>query len=104
MQSQRIPRADGAPPTFAAPAASETIQMGSILIVKNASAGAVTVTLATPGSLPTGADYPDKAYSVAAGAEVWIPTIEAYRDHAAGGAVATFSATTSVTAAAIITD
>lgn len=95
-----VPVLAGTPPTFSAPAASETAQVGSTLIVKNASAAAVTVTMVTPGNLTTGDDYPDKAYSIPAGAERWIPVLSEYRN-TAGVAAVTFSATASVTAASI---
>lgn len=90
----------GTPPTFSAIAASETVQVGSTLIVKNGSVASITVTLVTPGNLPTGDAYPDKAYTVGAGAEAWIPVLSEYRN-AAGVAAVTFSATASVTAASI---
>jgi len=85
---------------FAAPSLSDTAQVGSTLVVKNGSAGAVTVTMVTPGNLPTGDAYPDKAYTVAAGAEAWIPVLSEYRN-TAGVAAVTFSAVASVTAASI---
>lgn len=95
-----VPVLAGTPPTFTAPAASETAQVGSTLIVKNASAAAITVTMVTPGNLPTGDAYPDRAYTVAAGAEAWIPVLSEYRN-TAGVAAVTFSATASVTVASI---
>lgn len=95
-----VPVLAGTPPTYTAPAASDTVQVGSTLIVKNGSAGSITVTLVTPGNLPTGDAYPDKAYTVAAGAEAWIPVLSEYRN-TAGVAAVTFSATASVTAASI---
>lgn len=95
-----VPVLAGTPPTFTAPAASDTVQVGSTLVVKNASAAAITVTLVTPGNLPTGDAYPDRAYTVAAGAEAWIPVLSEYRN-TAGVAAVTFSATASVTAASI---
>ncbi len=95
-----VPVLAGTPPTYAAPATSDTAQVGSTLIVKNASAGAITVTIVTPGNLPTGDAYPDKAYTVGVGAEAWIPVLSEYRN-TAGVAAVTFSAVTSVTAASI---
>ena len=102
MQAQTI-NLSGTAPTFAAPSLSDTVPLGSCLVVKNASAGSITVTIATTGTLDTGDDFPDKAYTVAAGAEKWIPTnVPSYRP-ANGASVAsvTFSSVTSVTAAAI---
>lgn len=101
MQSFNTPVLAGTAPTFAAPALSDTAPVGTVLIVKNASAGAVTVTLVTPGNLPTGDAYPDKAYTVAAGTEAWLPVRSEYRDPVTNVAVVTFSAVTSVTAAAV---
>lgn len=77
--------------------------MGSLLVVKNGAAASITVTIATTGSLPTGDDYPDKAYTVAASGERWIPVNqEAYRNtDGSGTATVTFSSVASVTAAAI---
>ncbi|MEV7472228.1 hypothetical protein AB0N33_00760 [Pseudarthrobacter oxydans] len=100
IANSSVPVLAGTPPTFAVPAASETVQVGSTLIVKNASAGAVTVTMVTPGNLPTGDAYPDRVYTVAAGAEAWIPVLSEYRN-TAGVAAVTFSATASVTVASI---
>lgn len=95
-----VPVLAGTPPTFTAPVTSDTAQVGSTLIVKNASAGAITVTMVTPGNLPTGDAYPDKAYTVGVGAEAWIPVLSEYRN-TAGVAAVTFSAVASVTAASI---
>ena len=95
-----VPVLAGTPPTFAAPLASDTVQVGSTLIVKNGSGASITVTLVTPGTLPTGDAYPDRAYTVAAGAEAWIPVLVEYRN-SAGVAAVTFSSVTSVTAASI---
>lgn len=95
-----VPAIAGTPPVYATPAASDTVQIGATLIVRNGSAAPITVTLATPGNLATGDAYPDKAYTVAAGAEAWIPVLKDYRN-AAGVAAVTFSATASVTATAI---
>lgn len=100
MITQTVPVLAGTPPVFAAPSASDTVQIGSLLIVKNASGASITVTLATPGNLGTGDAYPDKAYTVAAAGEAWIPVLKDYRQ-ATGVANVTFSATASVTAASI---
>lgn len=102
MITYTVPSQAGTAPVYAAPAASDTVQVGSTLIVKNASAAAITVTLVTPGNLPTGSDYPDKTYTVpATTGEVWIPVYEDYRNPTTGVAAVTFSAVASVTAAAI---
>lgn len=100
MLTYSVPLVAGTPPTYTTPASSDTVQIGSTLIVKNGSASAVTVTMVTPGNLPTGDAYPDKAYTIAAGAEAWIPVLPEYRN-TAGVAAVTFSATASVSATSI---
>lgn len=100
INTQAVPVIAGTPPTFGTVASSETAEIGTLLIVKNASAGTITVTMVTPDPLPTGDAYPDKAYSVPAGQERWIPVLTDYRQPT-GLATVTFSATASVTAAAI---
>jgi hypothetical protein len=78
--------------------------MGAALIVKNASGASITVTIVTQGNLPSGDVYPDKAYTVAAGGESWIPVdLPDYKQPSAPGTAAvTFSSVTSVTAAAVL--
>jgi hypothetical protein len=95
-----VPVIAGTPPTFTAPSTSETVQVGTILIVKNGSGSSITVTMTTPGTLGTGDAYPDKAYTVTAAAESWIPVLADYRN-TAGVAAVTFSAVGSVTAASV---
>lgn len=97
-----VPTIAGTAPTFGTPALSELASIGTTLIVKNASASAITVTLITPSNLPTGDAYPDKAYSVPAAGERWIPVLQDYRDPNDGAAHINFSATASVTAAQIV--
>lgn len=104
IPTQVLSVASGAAPTFAAAAAGDTAECdpAATLIVKNGGGAGITVTVATPGNLPTGDAIPDKAYTVAAGAEAWIPLIEAFRDPAANGQAAiSYSSTTSVTRAVI---
>ena len=94
----------GLTPTFVAAAAGgDTAPVGDreFLVVQNGSGAPVTVTLATPGNLATGDAYPDKAYSVAAGAETWIPLPAVYRDPTDGRAHITYSAAASVTVAVV---
>jgi hypothetical protein len=100
--AQKVGAIAGTAPTFAAPAASETVPVGTLLVVKNASAASVNVTLVTPGTLATGDAYPDKVYAVPAGQELWIPVLGEYMDPVSRVASVTFSATASVTAAAIV--
>ncbi len=93
----------GTAPTFAAAASGDTARVGAglVLVVKNGDASSKTVTITVPGNLPTGDAYPDKAYTVNAGAEAWIPLLEQYADPTAGTAAIAYSATTSVTRAVI---
>lgn len=100
IATQTVPSIAGTPPTYTAPAASETAEVGMILIVKNGSASSINVTCVTLDNLATGDAYPDKVYAVAAGAERWIPILPEYRQ-ANGLATINFSATASVTVAAI---
>lgn len=102
ITAQRIPVVAGTPPTFATPSASDTVTLGSTLIVKNGSGASINVTFTTPGTLPTGDAYPDKVYAVAAGAEKWIPVLADYLNTTTLLADVAFSATTSVTVAAIV--
>lgn len=100
MITYTVPVIAGTPPVYATPASSDTVQIGSTLVVKNGSGASITVTMVTPGSLPTGDAYPDKAYTVEAAGEAWIPVLPEYRN-TAGVAAVTFSATASVTATSI---
>lgn len=97
------PSVAGTPPTFAAAAAGDTAECaeGMVLIVKNGSGASITATLTTPGNLGTGDAYPDKAYTVAAGTEVWIPLLDLYRDPTTRQAAISYSATASVTRAVV---
>lgn len=98
------PSVAGGAPNYTAAAAGDTAPVGPglVLIVKNASGSSVTVTLATPATLPTGDAYPDKVYTVAATTgEQWIPLIADYRDPTDGSAHISYSATTSVTRAVV---
>lgn len=97
------PSIAGTAPTFNAAAANDTAEVGAglYLIVRNDDASSKTATIATPGMLTTGDAYPDKVYTVAAGAEAWIPLIADFRDQTDGLAHITWSATTSVTRAVV---
>lgn len=98
MQTQFI-QADGTPPTFAAPASTDSVATGALLIVKNGSGASITVTFVIPGTLPTGDAYPDKAFPVPAGAERWLRVLDVYSPYVT--ATVTFSSVTSVTAACV---
>jgi hypothetical protein len=102
LAAQKI-KVDGSAPTFAAPSLSDTVRVGSTLVVKNDSVGSINVTLVVPGNLETGVGYPDKVYAVGAGDEAWIPVLAVYgQDDSPGVADVTFSAVTSVTVASIV--
>ena len=100
IASQSVGTLAGTAPTFAAPLSADTVEVGTLLIVKNASGASINVTLDTPGNLGTGDAYPDKVYAVPAAGERWIPVLADYRQPT-GLANVAFSATASVTAAAI---
>jgi hypothetical protein len=97
------PTVAGTPPTMAAAANGDVAPVGSgyVLIVHNGDGTSKTVTMAVPGDLETGVAYPDKAYTVAAGADAWIPLIRKYADPTDGKAHITYSALTSVTRAVV---
>lgn len=100
MITYSVPVLAGTAPVYATPSSSDTVQVGSTLVVKNGSGASITVTMVTPGNLPTGDAYPDKAYTVTAAGEAWIPVLAEYRN-TSGVAAVTFSATASVTATSI---
>lgn len=94
----------GTAPTFAAAAAGDTCRVGAhlTLIVKNAAGSSMTVTLTPQGTLPTGAAYPTKVYTVnATNGEVWIPLLDVYADPTTNQAAIAYSSTTSVTRAVV---
>jgi len=89
------PSVAGTPPTFANSAAGDTAPVGDrlYLIAKNTTGAPVTVTLVTPGLLPTGDAYPDKVYTIpATTGEQWIPLLQDYADPSDGLAHLTWSA------------
>lgn len=95
----------GTAPTFAAAAAGDTCRVGAhlTLIVKNASGSSITVTMTPQGTLPTGATYPTKVYTVpATTGEQWIPLLDLYADPSTLQATITYSATASVTRAVVL--
>jgi len=72
-----------------------------MLLVRNAGAGSVTVTVAVPGSTKYGQANPDVAVAVAAGADVAVGPFPAdLADPASGHVGITYSAVASVTVAA----
>ena len=94
----------GGKPTFAAAASGDTAKVGPgyTLIVKNTNAATRTVTIAYPGTLPSGDAIPDKVYTIGATTgEEWIPLLSEYADPTSGQAVLTWSATADVTRAVV---
>jgi len=93
----------GTAPTFAAAAAGDTARVGEhmALVVKNGAGASITATITVPGNLPTGDAYPDKAYTVPAGGEQWIPLLDQYADPTTGQAAIAYSSTTTITRAVV---
>jgi hypothetical protein len=97
------PSLDGSTsPTYNAAAAGDQINnaLGGVLIIKNASGASITCTINTPGTLPNGDAYPDKAVTVTAAGERWIYLGPEYID-ANYQANLSWSATASVTWACV---
>lgn len=97
----------GTPPTFAAAAASQTVDIGSghntFVVVKNGSGASVTAGITVAGNTDYGQPWPDPSITVAASAEVWIPIRKDY-DPGDGSNAATVTVggtLTSVTIAAV---
>lgn len=94
----------GVAPAFsAASAGGDTFPYDAeaIVVVKNGSAAAITVTVTTPGTLASGDAYPDKVISVPAGGERWFRVVADYRDPTTGNVALAYSAVTSVTVAVV---
>lgn len=69
---------------------------------KNGSGGSITVTISGVGQTAYQVDYPDKAYTIAAGAEMHIPVLPQYGDPDDSGlATIICSSVTTVTFAAL---
>lgn len=105
VATQQIGKAGTAPTYSAADAAGDRVTpgQGTFLHVKNASAAAITVTLVTPGT-EDGLAIEDRiSDSIAASGEDFISlaNTKLYRDPADGLAGLTWSATASVTFAAL---
>lgn len=105
MANLSVQHADVTGTTLAFAAASAggdrvTAGAGIYVIVRNGGASAVTVTLATPGTVFNGQQIPDTTISVGAGASVIVPVNRNYRSDD-GLADITYSDVTSVTVAAL---
>lgn len=79
----------GTAPTFAAAAASDTVEVGNsrntFVVYKNGTAGSIDVTIAVPGNTSYGQPTPDPVIAVAAGAERWIPLRKEYANASVAG-------------------
>lgn len=91
----------GTAPTFAAATVSDTFNPGGFAVYKNGGGSSITVTVVIPGNLASGDAIPDKVYTIAAGAEAWIPLLQYYQDTTTGLITITASGVTSVTSAAV---
>lgn len=94
----------GTAPTFAAAASGDTCRVGAhlTLIVKNTAGSSMTVTITPPVTLPTGAAWPAKVYTVGATTgEQWIPLLDVFADPTTQQASITYSSTTNVTRAVV---
>jgi hypothetical protein len=89
----------GVAPTYATVNASDTVVggQGVFIHVKNANAGSVNVTIATPETVDGDLTVQDRIVAVAAGTEVMIPVPSRYNDRTTGVATVTCSPTSSVT-------
>lgn len=102
LQNVRVPT--GTTVTYtAASAGGDRLPVGGnvLLHVRNASAGAVTVTLDATGAVFNGQSVPDTSVSVPASGDVFIPVTAEYTSASDGLAAVTYSAVTSVTVAAL---
>ena len=88
-------------PTYNAATAGDQVAnaLGGVLVVKTGGTG-TTVTLTTPGTLPNGDAYPDKAIVIGTTAERWIPIGPEYID-SNGMLSLSWTSTTTVTWACI---
>lgn len=94
----------GITPTFAAAdAAGDKVPPNErgLFYIKNGGAGAITVTVATPGQTKYGAEIPDISVSIAAGAEGAIGPFPGDLGGSDGYVAITYSGVTSVTRAAL---
>lgn len=90
--------AAGTAPNFALQAAttSDTAEIGNghntFVVYKNTDTVSKTITIVSDLVLDSGADYPDRTYTLAANTgELWIPLIKDYEDDAAGAGRATLA-------------
>ena len=70
------------------------------IVVNNGGGAPITATVTVPGNLVTGDAYPDKAYTIGAGAKTYIPVLREYRNPSTGLCTVVCSSVTSVTVGA----
>ena len=84
LVTQYLDKASGTVPSFSAAAGGgDTVASseGVFLVVKNGGGAPITVTVTVPGSTSYGVANPDPTFTVANGAERWIPLFDpAYRN------------------------
>lgn len=104
LNKQKVGRAGLAPAYSAATAGGDTVRPDPNLIlhIKNGSAGAVTVTVSTPGKVGD-LDVADAAVNVPAGADAFIGPLDpaTFAQPVTGLANVTYSAAAGVTIAAL---
>lgn len=106
LSRQNASGLDGATVTFSAATAGaggDTLVggQGVHLLVNNASASPITVTMVTPESIEGTLAVADRAITVTNGTIREIPVPSRYNDPATGQATVTFSAVTTVTVSAV---
>lgn len=104
IATQYLSKTAGTVPSFAAASSggdTVTPSEGVFLVVKNDGGAPVTVTIAAPGTTSYGVANPDPTFSVAAGAERWIPLFDsAYVNDVDNTIGISYSGVTSVTVGA----
>ncbi len=104
LPSQAVPQIGGLTPTHnAAAAGGDRVPAGSgvLVVVRNTSAAAITVTLVTPGTVEGDLAIADRTYTVpATTGEVWFPVGPNYRAPD-GLASLTYSANAGLTVACV---
>jgi len=104
LVTQYLDKASGTVPSFSAAAGGgDTVASseGVFLVVKNGGGAPITVTVTVPGSTSYGVANPDPTFTVANGAERWIPLFDpAYRNADDDTVAIAYSAVTSVTVGA----
>lgn len=89
LTTQNLVNAGTAPALNGAAAVSDTAEVGNghntFVVYTNGDAASHVVKIAVPGNTSYGQPTPDPSYTVAAGAEAWIPLRREYADAATAG-------------------